>query len=244
MTQRKGRNTTMQLYKQYVERNLIDNQDDVYNIIDAASAELERKFDIACDEPDMLITIFGVTFNEFVKELQKRSATKDHYKVIIASRLEIGFNNAKDEEYEKNGGFMFYIKHLYQESKDDELSREYGNGTIELCNEWNSVNIQSDNDFIKVVVMNTHAALKKLDIALESHEVIIPIFITIYDTMIFYIKTQRATLNEFEYEINFISLFDVKAVQGEDLEDSIIFTPSIENKLALKSDQLATSKYD
>ena len=52
-------------------------------------------------------------------------------------------------------------------------------------------------------------------------------------------------LGEFEHTINFASLFDVSIRDSADDDDDIIvFTPSIEFKLELKSDEAASSKYD
>ena len=58
-------------------------------------------------------------------------------------------------------------------------------------------------------------------------------------------KITKAELGEFEYTINFASLFDVSIRDSADDDDDIIvFTPSIEFKLELKSDEAASSKYD
>lgn len=235
----------MEKFITYAQNIIVDNIDDVYSIIEIAMRELKENFDIGAKHPEIVLTTFAVTFESFVKKLKERAdANYTKYKIIIADRLEIGFDNAEGEDYEKNGGFMFYIKHLYHESKDDDSNREYEDDTITLCTTWNSINITTDFQIIREVATKTLDELKKYDVLLPKQELVIPIFITVYDSMVSYLKLQRASLNEFEYEVNFAGLFSVRAQQSDDLDDIIAFTPAIDNKLMLKSDSGASSKYD
>jgi hypothetical protein len=177
--------------------------------------------------------------------IEKANAGYTRFKVIVAERFEIGFDNAENDDYEKNGSFMFYIKHLYYKKKDDNTShRDFDDDTITLCNSWNSMNIITDATIIKEIVAKAYDEILKLDIALEEQIVIMPMVATVYDSMIHFVKIQRAEQKEFEYEINFMSLFDVRAQESDDGEDIIAFTPAIENKLMLKDDGTASSKFD
>lgn len=243
----KGNSKAMN-YKDYVAENVVNNKDDVKKIIAIAAGELERKFDMhASEAPDMLLTIFSVTFREFVAKLKDRSRKGyEHFKINIARRLEIGFDNAENEEYEKNGGFMFYVKHLYFHSTDD-VSDSYDKDTIQLCTEWSSANVigSSDDPIIKEVSMDAIKKITDLEIPFLNYEIIIPIFITIYEAIIHYMIITRSSTGDFEYEIDFASLFTVsvkEAMEGD--EDIVTFTPAIEFKLALKSDETASSKWD
>ena len=85
--------------------------------------------------------------------------------------------------------------------------------------------------------------MKSLDIMLASSEFVIPIFITIYDTVVNYLKIRRSELGTFEYEINFISCFNIKAMEGDE-NDIIAIRPNIEAKLELKNDAVASSKFE
>lgn len=229
----------------YVKNIIVDNEDDVYTIIEMSQNELFKKFDMKPPHAEMVLTAFALTFEAFVKKLkEKADSGYTKYKIIIANRLEIGFDNAEDEEYEKNGGFMFYIKHLYFNTKDDDSNREYEDNTITLCATWNSTNITTDSQIIREVAIKAVDDFKKYDIGIESHEAVMPIFSTVYDNIVTYIKAQRASTNEFEYEVNFAGLFSVRAQASDDLDDIIAFTPAIDNKLLLKSDAGASSKFD
>jgi len=232
-------------YIQFVEENVIDNLDDVYNIIDLASKELSSNFDIKINSNEIPITIFGVTFRTIVNLLKEKSISGyDKYKINIANRFEVGYDNTTNDEYEKNGGFIIYIKHLYQ-NFSTVREREYDDDTITLCVEWNTTNITSDNDMIKTISTTTVSKLdSEYDIKLGTSECVIPIFVTIYDCLISYLKIERASRKESEFEINFMGLFDIAAQESDDNEDIIRITPSIDLKLTIKSDGLGSAKYD
>ena len=109
------RNNGEMRYNDYVKENLVNDVEAVSNIANAAAEDIRKKFDIYFShERDMIIAIFSVTFRNYVKKLRDRSRQGyAHFKINIAKRLEIGYDNAENDEYEKNGGFMFYVKHLY-----------------------------------------------------------------------------------------------------------------------------------
>lgn len=233
-------------YVTYVAENVVDNKEDVYAITDWCTERLSKEFDIdAKDMPDMVIAIFSVTFRKFVDALAERARKNyDHFMIIVANRLELGFDNATSEEYEKNGGFMFYMKHRYFKSADDERDADMDEmNTVQLCTRWNSINVASDTEIIREVTSAAIKELRAMGIMLESNECIIPIFITMYESIVGYVIANRG--KEFEYAINFASLFDVRATESADeTEDIITFQPAIEFKLELKSDALASSKFD
>lgn len=230
-------------YMDYVKENLIDDVDDVYSIAELASKEIARKFDIEIKVPEMLITVFSVSLRDLLELFQeKEKAGYPKFKAVIADRFEMGYDNAANGEYEVDGSFTAYIKHLYHKDKGDAVAKEYGESSIELATKWNSINIKGESSVmaVKDLIPKCLKDLKKLDIGIESGEIIMPLVVTFYDAMIAYVTTQRASLKEFEYGINMASLFDVKALENGDTdehgdsEDIIEFTPSIEFKLGLK----------
>lgn len=226
-----------------VDKNDID---ETYNILQAAANVIEKNFDIRIESTylDILLTMFDITFQTIVKKIKSKvNEGKSHYRVIVAKRVEIGYDNAIDENYEDNGGFMFYMKHLYLKQEDNS-QREYGDSVIELCTEWNSKNVSSDIQFIADVVSETKNLLNKQDIALETDTCIIPIFSMIYDELVDYVSNRRKELNEFEYILSFLSLFEIKAVQSDEMEDIILFIPAIAFKLELKDNHTASARYE
>lgn len=236
---------TNRKYYSYVESNVVDDKDFLYDIVEAAGGEYKSILDLRVDVPEIIISIIMETFRVFKKKLQeKASSGYSRYKINVANRFEIGYDNAENEDYEKNGGFMFYIKHLYRESKNDNFTKEYEDDTITLASAWNSLNIKTDSKIINEVSAETISALKKLDIKIETPELVMPIVCIFYDNMIECIKIQRSSLKEFELTLNVASIFDVRVMEGDDGDDIITFTPSIEYKLGLKDDAQASSRYD
>ena len=244
-------------FKDYVKENVVDDVEDVYQIIDIAKERMKDSFDISGSGPndttidDELITIFCKTYETIVSHIYRhildRNKNNDDtgFEIDVARRFVIGYDNALNEDYEKNGGFMIYVKHLYYNSTG-EIDREYEDSTIELCAKWNSANILKNPEFIKKCAEDTVKVLNAFDIAVESSETIMPIFIYIYDALTQYIVTKRAETKEFRYSINFCSMFDISALEGDEnnVSDVITIQPAIWSKLALKSDALASNKYD
>ena len=234
-------------YAHAILKNMDQSEvDENYNILQAAASTIEKTIDIRVENThlDILVTMFDITFKTIVKRIKmKVNEGKSHYRVIVAKRVEIGYDNALDEDYEDNGGFMFYMKHLYLKQEEN-IKREYGDSVIELCAMWNSMNVSSDMQFIADVISEAKSELNKQDIALETDICIIPIFAIIYDQLVDEVSKKRKELGEFEYVLSFLSSFDVKAVQSDNMDDVIIFTPSIEYKLELKDNHTASARYE
>lgn len=233
-------------YVKYCEHVIVDDKDELLTIADYTAQKLKSEFLIGCNNPEMIITIFLFVYEDIIKKIHEKSkAGYNKYQITIAKSVEIGFDNAENEDYEKNGGFMVYIKHLYRESSENTSEPDFDDATISLCAAWNSINITTDVKIIKEICADVIKRLHDYDIWIDSPEVIMPIFITFYNCIIDFVKIKRAESKQFEYEINIASLFDVAARESNDPnEDIIAFTPSIEDKMRLKSDDIASSKFD
>lgn len=232
-------------YFKYVENNVVDDKDTLYQIADITNKELKRVLDLKIEPVEMMIAIVMETFRVFKKKLQEKAASGySRYKINVAGKFEIGYDNALNDDYEKNGGFTYYIKHLYQEVKSDDYSREYEDNSITLCAAWNSVNIKTDSKFINEVLTELLPALKKLEIKVENQELIMPVVCIFYDCMVNYMKIQRESLKEFELQVNIASIFDIRVMESDDGEDIVTLTPAIEYKLGLKDDAGSSSQYD
>ena len=239
-------------YKDFIEANMVDDVDAAKDIAELASKSLEENFDIYPDPNDksrdgqaaIVLSVFDVVFREIIAKLiEKRNAEYQMYKFIIANRVEIGYDQSVSDEFEKNGGFIIYIKHLYHE-KPIAVEKEYEDDTIDLCTAWNTINITSDTKVINDIASASVKLLNNLDIKLGSSELVMPIFATVYDAMITYLRIRRAELKEYDYTINFLSLFDVSAKESDGVDDTIVFVPAIEFKLGLKSDGKGSSQYE
>lgn len=230
-------------YRDYVESITVDNREDLFTIMSTASKRLFQLFNINITIPEQGLAIAAITFETIIDNLKKKEiAGYDNWSVVIAKKLEIGYSSTIDDEYEKNGGFVPGIKHLYGDNSID-VEAKPDDKTVELCVLWNSMNITTETKFIKQVSVEALKHLDNIGIKLGSDELIMPIFITIYEIAVEYCKIRRAETKEFMYSINFLSCFTIKAVES-DGEDVISIEPSISTKLELKSDGLASSKYD
>ena len=231
-------------YKDYIKENLIDDVDAAKDIADLANRTIREEFDIDIDNPEMTLTIFSVIYREVViKLMEKRDANYPMYKFIIANRVEIGYDESINDDYEKQGGFAPYIKHLYHE-KPVADEKDYEDDCIQLCTAWNTINITTDIKLVRKIVEDSFKKLNEMDIKTGSSEVLMPIFASVYDALITYIKIKRAETKEYQYEINFVSLFDVAAKESDELDDVIVFTPAIADKLNIKSDKVGSSQFE
>ena len=193
----------------------------------------------------MVAMFFVKTFEAIINELQKLRETHVSYAINIANHLVVGFTNQDNDEDEKNGNFMIYVKNLMKyvptlevgEYRSPEKSREY------LTN-WNQENMIEQPDTTKRIAAYACELLNKIDIRVNSGEMIFPIFVTIYECIVQYMKITRKDLKLDEYEINFCNIFFIQAAEQDDGIDRIVIRPSIECKMSLKSDKIATAIYE
>jgi hypothetical protein len=83
-----------------------------------------------------------------------------------------------------------------------------------------------------------------LDVNLSTADMVMPIFITTYETLVNYLSIKRREEDKFEKEINFISCFYITARESDGPDDIIDIRPNINAKLTLKNDAGASSKYE
>lgn len=232
---------------------VLENQKDIHIICDSVNLVLESRFGMVMDEYRrpvrngyrMTCLIFCYTYAAIINELQKLRETNSSYQINLANRLTIGFTNQSSDEDEKTGNFMIFIKHLNHytvgandgEYRDSKKKRQY-------VTEWNSENMTEKPVVTNRIAAYAHKQLEKINIYLGTPELIFPVFITVYESIVEYVKNVRRSAELEEFEINFASCFWIKAMEQDDGVDKIIIRPSIESKLDLKSDKEATSIYD
>jgi hypothetical protein len=150
-----------------------------------------------------------------------------------------------EDDDEKEGNFMVYIRHLNSMNTSMDNASDNANlKALELAVQWNTDNIIDQPTIIKDISAKAKDKCEKLDIYLVSSECIMPIFITIYENIINYIKIKRQELDKFEFEVNFASVFYIGARESEDDTCDIYIRPNIESKLKLKNDLIATAKHE
>ena len=194
----------------------------------------------------MPIMIFIKTFEQIIAELQSHRTTMSSFEINIADRLVIGYSNNNGEllDDEKQGNFMIYVQDLgHYIAPDDEM--HLGGSSREYISAWNQENMVKQPETLnRIAAKTTKVLAKELDIQLLNHEFVFPIFITVYDTLVNIIKVTRRELKEDDLMVNFCNCFLIRAMEQDSGVDKIIITPSIESKMALKSDMIATSIYE
>ena len=254
-----GKRTYIDRYNEIV----IEDENEVEKISSIAADRLQHIFNLHFCRPEtksngdkvqvpdnrIPLIIFTETYDAVIdklidarKGMLARNEIKEYNKFNFnfANRFEIGYDNISNDEDEKEGNYMIYIKDI-RESRTIEEPAEPNTKPTEKAVEWISQNITQKPQTITEIAIDAKERLKKLDLALHSHELVMPIFCTVYDTMVEYMDMRRIELNECEYEINFAGAFFVCAMENEDGGSDIIFRPSIDSKTSLKDD--ASSGY-
>lgn len=192
----------------------------------------------------MTAMIFIYTYQAIVNYLMKKREKNASYQINIANRLSIGFTNSDCDEDEKNGNFMIFIRDIpnYVVKEDDgpksqSHSREY-------IRNWNQENMIENPQDTMEIATKALKMLNNIKIRIGSAELIFPVFVTIYESALNYMKTIRREREETEFEINFCNCFFLKCVEQDDGVDKVIIRPAIEGKMALKSDKIGTSIYE
>lgn len=232
-------------YLKWFRENVKEDEKDIINIGELAIKALYEKIYVTFKRAELPIATAGIIYEAILEYLVKmQNEGKDSFNINIADRLEIGYSSSDNEDDEKVGNFMIYIRHLYNTKKDD-LSDDARGSAAELCTQWNSANIVTQADVISKI---SDAALVKLSKEIDIHgatlDFVIPAFIIIYEQLVGYLKLKRRELNKFEYEINFASCFTAGCRENEEDTDDIYFVPNITSKLRLKDDRKATGKYE
>lgn len=242
-------------YRDKYEDIVIEDREEVYKIASIATDRLNRIFGITFREtekdpqdPRIPLIIFTETYDAVIDHLVKRrkgliknskgEAMKfNNSEINFANRFIVGFDNIDNDDDEKDGNFMIFINHIKENKTVDEPREDDSIKPVEKAIEWVNQNITKDTESIKAISLEARSRLRKLDIAFTNHELIMPIFCIIYDTMIEYIDLRRKEQSDpYEYEINFAGCFFVTAREAEDGDSVFVFRPSIDSKMALKDD--------
>lgn len=221
--------------------NVNEDGDDINQICDVASKIIKEKFLVNIADYRIIGAMFRETYMSFLEKLKELEKSYSNYSIDVAGRFTIGYTTTDNEDDEKQGNFMVFIEDhgTSKKNNDPDITASAKERVVQWCIE----NISVQPDVVNAVSLIAMEKLKKLDIVLASNEFVIPIFIVIYDTLVNYLKIRRSECGSFEYEVNFISCFNIKAMEGEN-GDIIAIRPNIEAKLELKNDALASSKYE
>lgn len=224
--------------------NVSENQEELLAIGDLANRKLHEVLSLGLDSPMTTIAIYAQIFESMCSVIAMKEKDYDSFNLNMADNFEIGYDTTDNEDDEKSGNFMVYMRHLDNQKTDAVLDDDEDN-TLSLCAIWNATNVKTQAEVIKEVAIQ---ALKDLgsiiNIKMESHEFVIPMFCIIHSTLIRFLKQKRAELEKSEYEINVAGLFTAGCSVNEDSEEEIYFVPSITLKLLFKNDSIASATGD
>lgn len=230
-------------YEKYFEEFAHEDTEHILSICETASKIIWDRFRTRFDDPRLLASCFSKIFGSFLNKLEALEAEYSDFNINICDRLCMGYSTNEDDDDEKQGNFMVYIRHINANKKNEE-SDDPTAKAVERAVQWNTENIISQPELLRKISIDALEDLKHIDVSIGSSELIIPIFVTTYEAIINYIKVKRREEDAFEFEINFISCFYIGARESEDEMDDIYIRPNIESKLQLKSDIKASSKHE
>lgn len=245
-------------YVEYYQENCVEDQEFVNLVCQTAAERMKELFTLQfCaqtgtksdgtpkyqTDPRLVAAIFSKTYDAILTNLEVAEKSYSNFEINLANRLVIGYSTTNDEDEEKQGNFMIFVKDLgftprpYETADGDMTANQ-------LCALWNSENIQSQPEIIKKISESARKLLKQeIGVEFQSHEPVIPIFVTVYETLVQMLQIHRKEIDEFEFEVNFMSCFFIGAREGE-FDDDIYIRPNIESKLRLKNDSVASAKYE
>lgn len=239
------------LIKAYDSRTF-ENQKDIALICDTANKVIYDRFRVNLRRPDdpffsyykMTAMIFVETFRAIIQQLLDRRATNATYNINIGNRINIGFSNSDNDEDEKNGNFCPYVKDIphYTVKDDDDIKLD--GHCKEYIRNWNQENMIQNPEDTLTIANRALKSLKAIDINLGSPELVFPLFVTIYESIISYLKIRRRESEDDEFMINFCNCIIVDCIGQDDGVDKITIIPAIEDKLNIKSDKNGTAIYE
>ncbi len=225
--------------EEWFNENVKENREDIINIGELAKVALSDTIGLGCT-PEQAMSVYGAIFNTIIELLQSRRDENDKFHINMANRLEIGYTSTDDDDAEKSGNFMIYMKHLAG-VKSDEMLDEDEDETVVLATQWNSINITEQVDILnelgKLAVANV---LDKVGIGIGHPEIISAIFCIIHEQIVAYATIKSSASEDFQVEYNICNLYDIRVKINEDGEQVVEYPQQIGGKLSLKSDAKAT----
>ena len=229
-------------YLPYFEEIAREDVAEILTVCDVASARIAKKFKLTFDDPKLLAATWSKIYETIIAKLKTLEERYSDFNINICDRLNIGYSTNLDEEDEKQGNFMIHVTHLDHRKKTEDFEDPYSKPE-ERCSQWNTENIIEQPKIMAELAVEALDALKVIDVHLGSREYIFPIFSLVYEELVNYLITKRREKDDYEFEINFISCFNIGARETDDIvNDDIYIRPNIEGKLTLKSDKGASNK--
>lgn len=233
-----------ELIQRWADENLRDDIEDNNIVASMAMREISKKFRMVFGSENTVLAFYATVYNSIMEVLLSKREKKSEYDINIADRFVIGYSDAEEnDDVEKMGSFVPHIFDLNSSKKS--YDSEETKTTLEACVEWCSRNVNECREVINDI---SSVALKKLkdDIGLnfDHNEIPIPLFVTIHECLVSYMKLKQKDSGNYEEFINFASCFDIYVRLNEEKDQVIEYSPTVTMKLETKSDSIATAKHE
>lgn len=232
----------------FMKDSLCEDFDIIESIADTANRTLYEKYKIKIDSWALSTAIFLKTFESICVMLKSKEKDYSSYAVNFMNRFIVSFNSNINDEDEKTGNFMIYLRHVGGDTVKDTFV-DPTDTPLTRVSDWNKDNLISkiDDGVVKKQPELTRKMsllavdyINKINIKLANNEVIFPMFINFYDSVITVCKLVRKDRDLPKLEVN-LGLLRVVVKEGPDGRDIIELKPDIAGKLNIKDDKLASS---
>ena len=187
----------MEKWLAYYEENIHEDKEEIRDIAETASSVIRERFNIPLEGYQLTTVCFLKIFESFLKKLVSLEDQYDNFEINLANRLLIGFTNNLDQDNEKSGNFMVYMKHLHESIKTEQQD-DPTVSNIERIVQWNAENVIENPALIRTMTIDAVKALRDVDIHLANNEIIMPIFIIFYESIIIDVFKRFAHRLQFE----------------------------------------------
>ena len=232
----------------FMKDSLCEDFDMIESIADTANRTLYEKYKIKIDSWALSTAIFLKTFESICVMLKSKEKDYSSYAVNFMNRFIVSFNSNINDEDEKTGNFMIYLRHVGGDTVKDTFV-DPTDTPLTRVSDWNKDNLISKIDdgvakkqpeLTRKMSLLAVDYINKINIKLANNEVIFPMFINFYDSVITVCKLARKDRDLPKLEVN-LGLLRVVVKEGPDARDIIELKPDIAGKLNIKDDKLASS---
>lgn len=232
----------------FMKDSLCEDFDIIESIADTANRALYEKYKIKIDSWALSTAIFLKTFESICVMLKSKEKDYSSYAVNFMNRFIVSFNSNINDEDEKTGNFMIYLRHVGGDTVKDTFV-DPTDTPLTRVSDWNKDNLISKIDdgvakkqpeLTRKMSLLAVDYINKINIKLANNEVIFPMFINYYDSIITVCKLVRKDRDLPKLEVN-LGLLRVVVKEGPDGRDIIELKPDIAGKLNIKDDKLASS---
>lgn len=248
---------TMRDYVNYYNEFIIQEHKEATELIlDLAAKNLMENFRLKVD-PKLIGVIYKVTFDTLMDMLKELSITYKKFTVDICGRLQVGFNCSVRRDIEQDK-YLNKFGNIYLVIKDKKFNKtnpkaEVDDNASKSITRWLSANMKNNVAFLDKLSINAKHRLSKDFGCRMFKELVIPIFVTVYSSIVGYLNSCEIPEDEEEVSVNVMETIIVYAtcLCNEDDEECdnvstsrhIHITPSVSYKQLMKDDKIAEKHY-